>query len=394
MPLTRARVLLALLLLAAAGALAFTYFKYRKLSAFVVDQIGGQAAKKLGRQVRFSSVAYSPFKGIVLRDACLSRLPDFSKGEFFCAKKTVIRPRLRALLRNRVSFSSVVFEAPVLKVRERAGRWDFEDLLALLPETDKGLYLTWNASELALRGGRVEADLETSGLSLALEDLDLELGHYSSYGGNFGLEAAGLAKTVYKGKLVSAGFSLKTDSNFAYGGLSSAKGEFRARDISYGAMTLETLSADWDLGRRPGAAGAGERGQGRGGPRPGALLRRHGPYRSQNRGHRTEQFHRRLPARRFRPRREGHCPAHEFHGTGRGADHLRPAAQSRRQPEGRGRGQQAGDVGRRAAGRPPGKAAALVHADGQVQIGPGRRRKLAFKNIPGNRRVTCQRKSS
>jgi len=247
MPLTRARVLLALLLLAAAGALAFTYFKYRKLSAFVVDQIGGQAAKKLGRQVRFSSVAYSPFKGIVLRDACLSRLPDFSKGEFFCAKKTVIRPRLRALLRNRVSFSSVVFEAPVLKVRERAGRWDFEDLLALLPETDKGLYLTWNASELALRGGRVEADLETSGLSLALEDLDLELGHYSSYGGNFGLEAAGLAKTVYKGKLVSAGFSLKTDSNFAYGGLSSAKGEFRARDISYGAMTLETLSADWDL---------------------------------------------------------------------------------------------------------------------------------------------------
>lgn len=247
MLLTRARVLLALLLLAAAAALAFTYFKYRKISAFVVDQIGGQASKKLGRQVRFSSVAYSPFKGIVLRDACVSRLPDFSKGEFFCAKKTVIRPRLRALLRNRVSFSGVAFEAPVLKVRERGGRWDFEDLLALLPDTDKGLYLTWNASELVMRGGRVEADLETSGLSLALEDLNLELDHHSSYGGNFGLEAAGLVKTVYKGKLVSAVVSLKTDSNFAYGGLSSAKGELRARDVSYGAMTLETFSADWDL---------------------------------------------------------------------------------------------------------------------------------------------------
>jgi hypothetical protein len=247
MLLTRARVLLALLLLAAAGALAFTYFKYRKISAYVVDQIGGQAARKLGRQVKFSGVSYSPFKGIVLRDACVSRLPDFSKGEFFCAKKTIIRPRLSALLRNRVSFSSVAFEAPVLKVRERAGRWDFVDLLALLPDTDKGLHLTWNASELLMRGGRVEADLETSGLSLALEELDLKLDHYSSYGGNFGLEAAGLAKTVYGGKLVSAGFSLKTDSNFAYGGLSSAKGEFRARDISYGAMTLETFSADWDL---------------------------------------------------------------------------------------------------------------------------------------------------
>lgn len=244
---TRARVLLALLLLAAAGAGAFTYFKYRKISAYVVDQIGGQASKKLGRQFRFSSVSFSPLKGIVLRDACLSRLPDFSKGEFFCARKTVIRPQLRALLRNRVYFSSVVLEQPVLKVRERGGRWDFEDLLALLPETDKGLYLTWNARELAMRGGRVEADLETSGLSLALEDLDLELGHHSSYGGNFGLEAAGLVKTIYKGKLVSAAVSLDTDSNFAYGGLASAKGEFRARDISYGAMTLEALSADWEL---------------------------------------------------------------------------------------------------------------------------------------------------
>jgi len=244
MPFTRARVLLALLLLAAAGAAGFTYFKYRKLSAYVVEQVSG---RKLGRQVRFSGVAYSPFKGIVLRDACVSRLPDFSKGEFFCAKKTVIRPQLRALLRNRVSFSSVVFEQPVLKVRERGGRWDFEDLLALLPETDKGLYLTWNASELAMRGGRVEADLETSGLSLALEDLDLELDHHSSYGGNFGLEAEGLVKTIYKGKLVSAAVSLDTDSNFAYGGLASAKGEFRARDISYGALTLETFGADWDL---------------------------------------------------------------------------------------------------------------------------------------------------
>lgn len=247
MLLTRARVLLALLLLAAAAAGAAAYFKYRKFSAYVVDQISGQAARKLGRQVKFSGVSYSPLKGIVLRDACVSRRPDFSKGEFFCAKKTVIRPQLRALLRNRVSFSSVLFEQPVLKVRERGGRWDFEDLLALLPETSKGLYLTWNASELAMRGGRVEADLETSGLSLALEDLDLKLDHYSSYGGNFGLEAAGLAKTVYGGKLVSAGFSLKTDSNFAYGGLASAKGDFRARDISYGAMTLRSFSAAWDL---------------------------------------------------------------------------------------------------------------------------------------------------
>jgi hypothetical protein len=247
MKFTPARAIAAALLLLAAGAGTFAWFKYRAFTAFISEQVGVQASKKLGRQVKFRSVSFSPLKGIVIRDGCVSRRPDFSKGNFFCAEKTVIRPSFRALFRNKVHFSRVAFDKPVLKVREKGGRWDFEDLLALLPETNKGLYLTWNADELVMNDAALEADMETSGLSLALKDADLRLAHYSSYGGNYSLEAGGQVQTVHDGKLVSAGVELDADLNFDYGGLASTNGRFSAEDLSYGAASLDSFSADWKL---------------------------------------------------------------------------------------------------------------------------------------------------
>lgn len=247
MKFTRARLVAAALLLLAAGAGGFAWFKYQRLSSYIAGQIGGQAEKKLGRRVKFGRVSFSPLKGIILRDACVSRRPDFSRGDFFCAEKVVIRPSFPALLKNKVHFSRVAFDKPVLKVREKGGRWDFEDLLALLPETDKGLYLTWNADELVLRDAVLEADMETSGLSLALKDADLRLAHYSSYGGNYSLEAEGLVQTVHAGKLVSAEAQLKANLNFDYGGLASTSGELELEDLSYGAAALERLKTEWEL---------------------------------------------------------------------------------------------------------------------------------------------------
>ena len=195
----------------------------------------------------FSSISFSPLSGVIIKDACVSRRPDFSKGAIFCAERAVIRPEFAALMKNQVYFSRIALEKPVIKVRESGGTWDFADLLALLPETDKGLYLTWNASELVMKDATLEADLETSGLSLALENADLELRHYSTLGGNYGLTADGLVKTAIKGKLLSSSVEFDTETNFDYGGLSSSKGSFKAGRTSYGAVTLETFKADWSL---------------------------------------------------------------------------------------------------------------------------------------------------
>ncbi len=247
MNISRFKIVMAALLLFAAGGGALAYFKYKKLSTYLIDQISNQASKKLGRQIKFASISFSPLNGITIKDACVSRRPDFSKGAFFCAAKTVIRPDLAALLKNQVYFARVAFEKPVIKVRESGGAWDFADLLALLPRTDKGLYLTWNARELTMKDAALEADLETPGLSLALENANLSLKHYSTLGGNFRFSADGLVKTAVKGKLLMSSVEFNTEANFDYGGLSSAKGAFKAAHTSYGAITLETLKADWNL---------------------------------------------------------------------------------------------------------------------------------------------------
>lgn len=247
MNITRLRLLAAALLLFIAGSGAFAYFKYQKISHYLIAQISGQASRKLGRQIKFRAISFSPLSGIIIKDACVSRRPDFSKGSIFCAEKTVIRPQLAALMKNQVYFSRIALVKPVIKVRERNGEWDFADLLALLPKTDKGLYLTWNASELTMKDAALEADLETSGLSLALENANLKLEHYSSFGGNYGLSADGLVKTAVKGKLLSAQVKFDTQANFDYGGLSSTNGNFSADNAAYGAITLEKLTAGWSL---------------------------------------------------------------------------------------------------------------------------------------------------
>jgi len=235
----------ALIVMAAGGV--FTWLQYKKISGYITEQVSGKAAKKLGRQIKLGQVSFSLLDGVVITDTCVSRRPDFSKGMFFCADRVMIRPSITALLRNKVYFSKIVLEKPVLKVREQDGAWDFADLLALLPETSKGLYLTWNASELTMKDAVLEADLQSSGLSFALEDASLTLGHYSAFGGNYGLETAGTVKSAVKSKLLSADVKIDAEANFDYTGLASTKGRFTAANASYGAISLDNLEADWSF---------------------------------------------------------------------------------------------------------------------------------------------------
>ncbi len=243
----RARIFLLFLTALLLCSAALLYLKYRRLAAFIADQAGAQASKRLGREVRLSGVSFSPLSGVTIRGACLSRRPDFSKGEFFCADRVIVRPRLGALLRDRFDLARVELDKPVIRLREKDGRWDFEDLLALLPKTNKGLHLTWNTSELYLRNASVEADMGTSGFSLSVQNADLDLTHYSAFGGNYSVRASGLVSTAVGGRLLSGAAKLDAEADFDYGGLSSTNGSFAASDIVYGAATLGSFNAAWKL---------------------------------------------------------------------------------------------------------------------------------------------------
>jgi hypothetical protein len=247
MNLSRVKIAAALLIIFSAGAGVFAYLKYRDLSESLINRLDAQAGKRLGRQVKFKKAVFSPLEGVVIEEPCVSRAPDFSKGTFFCAKRAVIRPDLARLMKNRLYFSNVEFENPVIKVREAGGKWDFEDLLALLPKTSKGLHITWNAGKLALKNARVEIDLASSGRSFSLENSDIKLLHHYASAGNFEFSLNGDIKTVMNGQLLTAKTYFNTDLNFEYAGLTSAFGAVEFSDAALGASTLKKAEANWKL---------------------------------------------------------------------------------------------------------------------------------------------------
>ncbi|MBI4803249.1 MAG: hypothetical protein HY796_12075 [Elusimicrobia bacterium] len=247
MRISRYKLALALFVVLGLGAGAFAYVKYKNFSQYLIEQINSQADKKLGRQVKFKKIAFSPLKGIIVDEPCVSRAPDFSKGNFFCAKRAVIRPEISKLMNKRLCFANVEFEKPVIKAREAGGKWDFEDLLALLPKTSKGLHLTWNAKRLTLKDATVEIDIGSSGQSLALENADITLLHYSALAGNFELTFSGDAKTILNNQLLTTKIFLKTGLNFEYAGLTSAFGGVEFTDAVFGAATLKKAGANWEL---------------------------------------------------------------------------------------------------------------------------------------------------
>ena len=247
MNISRFKIIVLLLVVFGLGAGAFTYIKYKKFSGYLTDQINSQTVKKLGRQIKFKKIYFSLLEGVVIDEPCVSRAPDFTKGTFFCAARAVIRPELATLMKNRLYFENIELEKPVIKIRETGGKWDFEDLGTLLPKTSKALYLTWNARKLALKGATLEIDLGSSGNSVALENADITLLHYSAMAGNFSLSLNGGVKTVLKGQLVTAKAIFKTDLNFEYAGLTSAFGGAEFNDAVMGAATLKKTSLNWEL---------------------------------------------------------------------------------------------------------------------------------------------------
>lgn len=240
---------LAALVLAGGGAWIFLAKKYGGLGGALAAALAETASRKAGRELRIKSVSFSPLGGLTLRGVSVSERPSFEKGVFFSAEKARLAMPLLPLLRGSVVFSAAEFDGAFFKVREKDGEWNFRDLLALLPDTVKGLHLTWNARRLVLRDTRVQADLLTPGLSLDMAGTDAVVKHYSSFGGNFNIEASGRAGTAWGGRLFTGSYAAEVDLNFTPLGLDSSSGRLKMEDLELGDMRLAELVGRWDFFR-------------------------------------------------------------------------------------------------------------------------------------------------
>lgn len=239
----------AALVLAGGGAWLFLAKKYGGLGGALAAAMAETASRKAGRDLRIKSVSFSPLGGLILRGVEVSEKPSFRNGVFFSAEKVSLAMPLMPLLRGSVVFSAAEFDGAFFKVREKGGEWNFRDLLALLPDTVKGLHLTWNAKRLVFRDTRIQADLAAAGLSLDMTGTDAVIKHYSSFGGNFNIEASGRAGTVWGGRLFTGGYAAEVDLNFTPLGLDSSSGRLKMEDLELGDMRLAELGAGWNFFR-------------------------------------------------------------------------------------------------------------------------------------------------
>lgn len=238
---------LAALVLAGGGAWLFLAKKYGGLGGAMAAALAETASRKAGRELRIKSFAFSPLSGITLRGVEVSERPSFRNGVFFSAGKVRLAMPLLPLLKGNVVFDSAEFDGAFFKAREKGGEWNFRDLLALLPDTVKGLHLTWNARALTFRGARIQADLLTSGLSLDMTETDAEVRHYSSFGGNFNIRASGRAGSAFGGRLFTGAYRAKADLNFTPLGLDSSAGTLGMSGLELGDMRLGSLESAWKL---------------------------------------------------------------------------------------------------------------------------------------------------
>lgn len=238
---------LAALVLAGGGAALFLARKYGGMGGTIAAALAETASKKAGRQMRIKTVSFSPFTGLEMRGVEVSERPSFDKGVFFSAERVLLDMPLTPLLKGEAVFETAEFDGAFFKVREEGGNWNYGDLLALLPDTAKGLHLTWNARRLVFRRARVQADMATPGLSLDMTGTEATVKHYSSFGGNFNMKIRGKAATAWAGRLFSGDYSADMDINFTTLGLDSASGGLELENIALGDMSLAVISAEWDL---------------------------------------------------------------------------------------------------------------------------------------------------
>lgn len=237
----------AALVLAGGGAFVFLSRKYGGLGGAVAAALAETAAKRAGRELRIKSASFSPFTGLELTGVEVSEEPSFEKGVFFSAERVLLDMPLLPLLKGEAEFNKAEVDGAFFKLRERDGDWNYGDLLELLPDTAKGLHLTWNAREVVLRRTRIQADMATPGLSLDMTETEAAVKHYSSFGGNFDIKASGRIGTAWGGRLFTGDYSAEIDLNFTPRGLDSTSGGVEFEDLRLGDSTLGSLTAGWDF---------------------------------------------------------------------------------------------------------------------------------------------------
>lgn len=215
--------------------------------------------EQYGRDIKLENALFTD-KSMQFTRLCVSQKPDFSKGSFFCADKVILYPDYSSKAeRTSSSFfiRDLIIENAEINIREKNGRWDFEDLTnASEPESsnssdgkntgkDKKYFEdTWIIDNLTLKNATISAESETNRFSVQMKKTDLELSHEGKI---FTLTGQAEMKTELSGRPVKAPVSVNLKTFFSSGELSEIHGDMNTGRLEWDKISLQKLRLHTDM---------------------------------------------------------------------------------------------------------------------------------------------------
>ncbi len=234
----KSKIILSVILMTASIPLSIIYYKAQKHGEIIVAKASQYLSKKTGRKVNIGSVSYSVVDGLVIKDALIKEKDG--KTDFLSFKRAEIKINEKKFIDGELVFEKVAFYGGKLRIENTQGKWNFEDLLNLLPPSQKPIQLVWNAKEFSFEDFFVSFFLNN--MEISLDKCDLSILHRSSTGGNFFFSLSTKLSGIKEKKFFSADLQSEGDLVYDYALLKSAKIDTDMENILYDQVSVKSLS--------------------------------------------------------------------------------------------------------------------------------------------------------
>ncbi|MEA3307686.1 MAG: hypothetical protein U9Q34_07870, partial [Elusimicrobiota bacterium] len=172
-----------------------------------------------------------------------------SSKSAYSIKRTALGFKALPLLKGNFIISKVKFKnAKFTLARNKNGKWNFADILAILPEPEENFYSDWPEQIIAKNSELLIID-KLSDNMWVLENADIKFSKRLSYhGGSLNISWRGAFKgSGFKNLFVSKNVYGTIKSDFKGDNLASTLGELELKDSICNDLLLKTIHLQWNF---------------------------------------------------------------------------------------------------------------------------------------------------
>jgi len=242
---SKIKIASALALILVIFLISIAYLHFKRQGDILILKIGNYLSQKTGRKSEIGSIEYSLFNGVILKNVVIKEKDG--KRDFLKFEKAEIRINEREFIKGKLIFEKAKFYSGKLRLENKNGKWNFEDLLKLLPPSNRPIHLIWNAKELSFDNFEFYFSDPQKIEELSLSKSSLVLLHRSSVAGDFFISFNGFIGTLINKKLFSCELALNSNLIYDYSEMKSAKIKAVLNKISYDQIYADSVLTEFEV---------------------------------------------------------------------------------------------------------------------------------------------------